>query len=178
MAAKSRTKHVARRSRRQADYSLCRNSLNRLLNSCFRCHPSRRLSADFPSALFCQAKIQGFTLETGPEAGYRPEHSLSFSLWITPSYVQRTHQGDGWVRSRILQVSPSSCRERKHAHNVLTVVSDQESDFFLGGGVCRTQHPTQAPSSPASFFVQACSFNLKAPPSQRSCLPLQKIHLC
>lgn len=35
----SRTEHMMARSRREADYSLCRNSLNRLLNSCCRVNP-------------------------------------------------------------------------------------------------------------------------------------------
>lgn len=41
MAAKSRAKHVALWSRREVDYSLCQNRLNRLLNSCCGVVPAR-----------------------------------------------------------------------------------------------------------------------------------------
>lgn len=44
--------------------------------------------------------------------------------------MQRTHQG-WWVHSQIPQISTSGSTECKHAHKVLAVVSDQESDFFF-----------------------------------------------
>lgn len=64
-----------------------------------------------------------------------------------------------WVHSQILPIST----ERKHAHNVLAVVSDLESDFFLGLQKA-TSHSGTIFSS--ILLRAACSFNLKAPPSR------------